>query len=396
MIDDSARPGAEHGPEPRSREQVIGDGVTWLSRWTVRWIVIFVGALVLGFAVSRLWSILLPVALAMILTSLLEPVARVLERRLRFPAILSAVTALIGTIAVLVLLVLALAPSVSSQVSDIVSNANFGLSRVEGWVSDTPLDVSQDQIRSLVSAIQDRLSSSGSAIASGVLVGLGAVTSFAITLLLTLVLTFFFLKDGRRFLPWTAQVVGPRVGGHLTELGTRAWGTLGSFIRTQALVGFLDGLLIGTGLVIVGVPLAVPLGILTFFGGFVPIIGAVTVGALAVLVTLVTNGLTAAVIVFVLILAVQQIEGNVFQPILQGKSMNLHAGVILLAVTLGSSLFGIIGAFLSVPVVSVAAVTIRYLDEQVHTLTDEPEVEGPEPPPEDPEQPEPDADADSP
>ena len=386
----SARDSA-YGPEVVARHQVIGAGVTWLSRWTLRWLIVFAGALVVGFVISRLWSVLLPVALAMVLTPVLEPVARFLERRLRFPAVLSAATALIGTIAVLVLLVLVLTPSVSDQVGDIASNASSGLSRVQDWIADSGLNISQDQVDAAISAIQDRLSSSSSAIASGVLVGVGAVSSFLINLVLTLVLTFFFLKDGRRFLPWVAQIGGPRVGGHLSEVGARAWGTLGSFIRTQALVGFLDGVLIGAGLLIVGVPLAVPLAILTFFGGFVPIIGAVTVGALAVLVTLVTNGLTAALIIFAVILAVQQIEGNVFQPLLQGKSMHLHPAVILLAVTLGSSLFGIIGAFLAVPVVSVAAVTLRYLDEQVHRLTDVPAVEGPEPPPDDPEAPEADA-----
>ena len=386
MTDETAQPDDPRS-QIRARQEVIGEGVRWLSSWTLRWLIVFAGALVVGFVISRLWSVLLPVALAMVLTPVLEPVARLLERRLRFPAVLSAVTALVGTIAVLVLLVLVLTPSVTDQVGDIASNASFGLSRVQDWIADSGLNISQDQVDAAISAIQDRLSSSSSAIASGVLVGVGAVSSFLINLVLTLVLTFFFLKDGRRFLPWVAQISGPQVGGHLSEVGARAWGTLGSFIRTQALVGFLDGVLIGAGLLVVGVPLAVPLAILTFFGGFVPIIGAVTVGALAVLVTLVTNGLTAALIIFAVILAVQQIEGNVFQPLLQGKSMHLHPAVILLAVTLGSSLFGIIGAFLAVPVVSVAAVTLRYLDEQVHRQTDVPAVEGPELLPDDTEQP---------
>lgn len=392
MTDDSARSGTGHGHGhghgPRSREQLIGEGVTWLSRWTLRWLVVFFGALVVGFAISRVWSILLPVALAMILTTVLEPVARLLERRLRFPVVLAAATALVGLLVILVLLVLLLTPSVTDQVADIASNASFGLSQVEDWFGASRFNISQDQVQTVISAIQDRISSSASAIASGVLIGVGAVTNVVINLLLTLVLTFFFLKDGRRFLPWVARLTGPRVGTHLSEVGTRAWRTLGSFIRTQALVGAIDGLLIGAGLVVLGVPLAVPLAILTFFGGFVPIIGAVTVGALAVLVTLVTNGFTAAVIILVVILAVQQIEGNILQPFLQGKSMQLHAAVILLSVTLGSSLFGIIGAFLAVPVVSVAAVTMRYLDEQVKVRTDVPVVEGPEPAPEDPEQPE--------
>jgi len=127
--------------------------------------------------------------------------------------------------------------------------------------------------------------------------------------------------------------------------------------------------LIGGGLLVTGVPLAAALAVLTFFGGFIPIIGAVTVGALAVLVALVSNGLTTALIVLGIVLAVQQIEGNVLQPWLQGQSMQLHAGIILLAVAAGGTLFGIIGAFLAVPVAASLVVTIRYVSEQIDLRT---------------------------
>src|SRR5690606_15487751 len=118
---------------------------------------------------------------------------------------------------------------------------------------------------------------------------------------------------------------------------------------------------IGIGLVIIGVPLALPLAVLIFFGAFIPIIGALVTGAVAALVALVTQGLTAAIIVVILIVVVQQIEGNILQPILVGRSLDLHAGVVILAVTGGGSLFGIIGAFLAVPVVATATTLIRYL-----------------------------------
>lgn len=143
------------------------------------------------------------------------------------------------------------------------------------------------------------------------------------------------------------------------------WDTLGGFIRTQALVSLIDAVFIGAGLLILGVPLAPVLAILTFIGGFIPIVGAFVAGALAVLVALVANGLTTAIIVLIIILAVQQIEGNVLQPVLQSKSMKLHAVIVLLAVAAGSSLYGIVGAFLAVPVAAVAAVVIRYIGEQI-------------------------------
>jgi predicted PurR-regulated permease PerM len=200
------------------------------------------------------------------------------------------------------------------------------------------------------------------------------------------VLAFLFVKDGDRFLPWLHRVAGPRAGGHLGVVLSRVWGTLGGFIRAQVLVSLIDAVLIGIGLLIVGVPLALPLAVLTFLGGFVPVVGAVVAGALAVLVALVSNGFTAAMIVLGIVLLVQQLEGNVLQPILQGRSLQLHAAVVLLAVTAGSSLYGIAGAFLAVPVTAAAATVLRYLFEQADRASPDavPDPEAPEPRPDAP------------
>jgi putative heme transporter len=143
------------------------------------------------------------------------------------------------------------------------------------------------------------------------------------------------------------------------------WDVLGGFIRTQAVVSFIDAFFIGLGLVILGVPLWGVLTALTFLGGFIPMVGAFVAGALAVLVALVGNGFTTALIVLAIIIAVQQLEGNVLQPVLQSRTMKLHAVVVLLAVTGGGTLYGITGAFLAVPVVAVVAVVIRYISEQI-------------------------------
>ena len=129
--------------------------------------------------------------------------------------------------------------------------------------------------------------------------------------------------------------IGERAGKPLTDVLLRIWKVLGSFIRTQALVSPVDATFIGAGLLILGVPLAFPLIVLTFFGGFIPIVGAFVAGAIAVLVALVTKGLTTALIVLIIIIVVQQLEGNVLQPVLQSRSMNLHAAVVLLAVSAG-------------------------------------------------------------
>jgi predicted PurR-regulated permease PerM len=356
--------------QPATRERAIGDGITWVARWSLRWALVAVGAALLGLLVRETWSIMLPVVLALIVATVLAPPTRWLRTVLHLPAVLASAVTLVVALALLVLIAGLILPSVADQVTETATSAGDGLSRIEDWVLDSSLPVTRDQIQDAVDSGQQRLTSSAGSIASGLLVGLSALSSGLVTLLLTLVLVFFFLKDGDRFLPWVQRLAGPRVGGHLAEVGRRSWETLGGFIRTQGLVGLIDAVLIGLALVVLGVPLALALTVLTFFAAFVPVVGAVTVGAVAVLVTLVSNGLTAAIIMLVVILLVQQLEGNVLLPVLQGKSLQLHAAVVLLSVALGSTLFGIVGAFLAVPAVAVAAVVLRYLDEVVRARTE--------------------------
>lgn len=352
-------------PTPGNRESVIGAGITWTARWSLRWIIIALGLVLAGLLVQQLWSILLPIVLALVLTTVLQPPAYWLERRLGAPAAVAAGVSVVGALLLVTLVVLFIAPTVGSQVVDIADSASDGLTQVQEAIQDSSLAVTQNQVDSVVSAAQDRLTSSSATIASGVIVGVGAVTNALINVLITVVLCFFFLKDGRRFLPWVSRLSGAKVGHHLGEVGSRSWDTLGGFVRTQALVGLIDAVLIGAGLLVVGVPLALPLAALTFVAAFAPIVGAVTIGLLAVLVALVANGWVAALIVLGVVLVVQQLEGNVFLPWLQGRSLGLHAGVVLLSIVLGSTLFGVVGAFLAVPSVAIAAVLLRYLDEAV-------------------------------
>jgi putative heme transporter len=354
---------AQADPAARpSRPVRIGQGITWTARWSGRWLLIAALAVVLGLAASQLWVILLPIILALLLASVLAPGARLLEHRLRFPAALAAATMLLGGLGALVGIGFAIAPSVSGQSAEIVEQARAGLQRVQDWIQAQEF-VSRDQVDAGLQAVQDRLGDSGSAIASGVLTGVGSATSATVTTVITLILTFLFLKDGRRFRPFVARMAGGEAGEHLSEVLGRSWATLGGYIRTQAIVSAVDAVLIGIALLLVGVPLAIPLAILTFIGGFIPIVGAFVVGGLAVLVALVTQGPTSALIILAVIIGVQQLEGNVLSPWLQSRSMQLQPAVVLLAVTLGSTLFGITGAFLAVPVAAVAAVVLRYLDE---------------------------------
>lgn len=319
---------------------------------------------VLAWVVGKTWVIVLPVVLAVIVSTVLWPPVRWLRNK-GLPPAAAALSILFVAVGVIGGVIAAVAPAIIDQATELAEQATAGVVQVRDWLDGPPLNVSDKQLNSAVTAINDTLNSSSAQIASGLFTGVGAATSALVTLFTVIVVTFFLLKDGPGFVPWLRRAVGMPGAPHVAEVLQRVWSTLGGFIRTQALVSFVDAVLIGIGLVILGVPLAYALAIITFIGGFVPIVGAFVAGGLAVLIALVANGPVNALIVLGIILAVQQLEGNVLQPWLQSKSMKLHAVIVLLAVTLGAATFGVIGAFLAVPAAAAAAVIIRYYSEQV-------------------------------
>lgn len=385
-IGSSPEPGAERA-EPgtgapsrteggRTRGAAIGNGLTWLATWSLRIALIAVGLVVLGYVIGMFWSVVWPVILAVLLTTVLGPPATAMVRR-GVPPALASVIMLLLAVGVITGIFVAIAPSVVGQSQEIAAGVVAGLSQIQGWLAGPPFNLGDGQLGDLLDTATRQLQQSATTIAGGVLTGVTAFASGLVNVVLALVLAFFFVKDGPRFLPWLTSVVGPSVGRHLGEVLGRMWAVLGGFIRVQALVSLIDAVLIGIGLVVLGVPLALPLAVLTFLGGFIPIIGALVAGALAVLIALVTQGLTTALIVLAIIVAVQQLEGNVLQPMLQGQSLKLHGAVVLLGVTAGGSLGGIGGAFLAVPVAAVVAVLLRYLGEQIDRQ--DPRVTGPVP-----------------
>ncbi len=354
----------------RDRAAVIDDAFAGVQRWGIRIVVIAAAVFVLGWIVGQLWVVVFPVALALIVTTVLEPPASWLRGR-RVPAGLAAAAVVLGFLALVVGTIAVLTPQVAGQASGIADSAVGGLQKVRDWLTGGPLSLSEGQITTAIEAVQEKLQNSAAAISSGLFSTIGAATSAVINLVLVLMLTFFFVKDGHRFLPWLTTLGGRRAGEHTAEVMGRAWDTLGGFIRTQTLVALIDAVIIGVGLAILGVPLAVPLAVVTFFGGYIPIIGAFISGALAVLVTLVTNSPRDALIALIIVVFVQQLEGNVLSPYLQGKNLNLHAGVVLLSVTAGGTLFGITGAFLAVPVAATAAEVLRYINERIDASVSE-------------------------
>lgn len=346
------------------RSTVIASGVKAAATWSVRLIVIGVAVALALWLLGRFWVGVRPLLLAVIVSTVMWPPAQWLRKH-RWPPALAAVAVLLLALALVGGLLFVAARPIVAQSADLANSAAAGLQQLQAWVTGPPLNLSSERLNSLLDAAVNRLRSSAVQIASGVVGGVSALSNGVVTAVLVAILAFFFVKDGPAFLPWLRRWSGQRTGTHLTEVLARCYATLGSFIRVQVLVSLIDAVFIGLGLVLLDVPLALALAVLTFIAGFVPIVGAVTAGALAVLVALVTNGLTTALLVLGVVLLVQQLESNVLQPLLQGRSLELHAAVVLLAVTAGGTLYGIIGAFLAVPLVAVATTALRYLSEQI-------------------------------
>ncbi|WP_238635876.1 AI-2E family transporter [Corynebacterium propinquum] len=339
------------------------DGKT-MAAWAWR-MIISIAALALALVIVYFaWRAILPAILAVLVTSLLAPVAKLLKAA-KSPPALAALTTLLGSIGAVVGVFAAMGPTIRSQGSALVNEAENGARELLSMTDRLPFEVDVSKVSEFSDSIVKFLRNQSGTIASGLVSGVSVASTLVITIVIMFVLTFFFLKDGSKFLPWLRQYTGHDIGWHATELLTRVWNTLAGFLRTQAVVSFVDAIFIGLGLWILNVPLAFVLATITFFAGFIPIIGAITAGTLAVIIALVSNGLTNALLVLGLIILVQQLESNILQPVLQSRSMGLHAAIVLLSITLGSALAGIIGAFLAVPIAATVAVIMRYHSEMV-------------------------------
>ena len=372
---DTTRTGADHAapvhsrheqvPEAsRRREQAVGNAFARAATLSLRFLLVCAALVVLWYIAGQLWVVLLPILLGLLLATVLWPPARFLRGKGAPPALAAAVVVVVSLLLLFGLLG-GLAPQVTSQSEELADQVTAGLGEVQGYVSGPPFNLGEDQVGQTVDNAIDSLQENAQNIATRVLSGAAVAGSLLVTALLALVLCFFYLKDGPKFLPWLSGLVGPRAAPHVSAVAQRSWVTLSGFIKAQAAVGLVDAVLIGIGLAVLGVPLALPLAVLVFFGAFIPIIGAVFTGILAALVALVTQGPTTALIVIGLVLVVQQLEGNVLQPILVGRTMDLHPALVIIAVTAGGTLAGITGAFLAVPVVAVGAVSIRYARQQL-------------------------------
>jgi predicted PurR-regulated permease PerM len=328
-------------------------GLVVAAAWTWRVLLLAFAVLAVGWVVGKLLLVVLPVVIALLLATLLVPYARRLSERGLHPRAAALVAVVTGLALIAIVLTLVVPPFVS-ELGELGSQVEKG-SRKAGELL-RPLGVSRAEVDRAIDSLKDK---GGKQLEGGAVSGALAALNLLAAVLLTLVLTFFFVKDGRTLWGWIAGLCG-RHRPAAEELGERVWRVLAGYVHGIALVALIDALLIGLALVILGVPLAMPLTVLTFLAAFFPVVGAVTIGLAAVLVALVAKGAIAAAIMAVWILVVQQLDGNVMQPVLVGRRLELHPVVVLLALTAGGVIAGLVGAFLAVPLAAVAGAVISF------------------------------------
>lgn len=347
------------------RSVIVNSWLKNMAQFSLRMLIIVVLLGAAFYLVGKFWAGVLPVVLALIVCTVLSPITNFMRRH-KVPSGLAAMMSLLVFFGVLVFFVAIILPDILRNSRVLVIQAGQGVQGLQLWLQNQeslPFDVDAEQVDSIVQDIATWMQNKAGAIAGGIFSGISTATSMSITLVVVVVLTFFFLKDGPKFLPWVRSATGGRAGLHATELLTRTWDTLGGYVRAQALVSLIDAVCIGFGIYLVGVPMAFTLAVITFMAGFIPLVGAIVAGALAVLIALVSLGFTKALIVLAIVIGVQQLEGNILSPLLQSRAMNLHPVIVLVSVTVGGGLFGLVGAFLAVPVAATVAVVFRYAQD---------------------------------
>lgn len=324
----------------------------WLIRWgDIAWRLIAVGVVVyFGFrALTTISVVVLAFLVAMFLAAMLWRPANWLRDR-GLPSALASLLALSAAVAVIVGLIVLIVPQVADNMETLGNDVGQLVATVRDWLVNGPLGLTEAQIDEYWETFLDWLQTIGG---NSLLGGATAVLEAVTGTLLAIVVTFFLLKDGRRLVDGLERRLSSEAADKV-EAGFRVGrSTLAHFLGAVAVVGLFDAFFIAVALWFVGAPLIFPLAVIVFFGAFIPLLGAFISGLLAVAVAFVNGGLTDGLIILAAVVGVQQIEGNVLEPIVFGQTLRLHPLVVLIGVTAGGLAFGLFGAFLAVPLIAV-------------------------------------------
>ncbi|MGQ7294830.1 AI-2E family transporter [Quadrisphaera sp. KR29] len=348
---------------PRA-ERTAADAVPFPVRVAAAWAwrLALVAAVLygLGRVLAYFSELTVSLFVALLFVALLVPTVDFLDRH-GWPRVLATLVSMLLGIALIVGLFTLVVTQIVYGFDDLADQASQGISTLQTWLSDGPLGLSNGQVNDYITQARQALQDNSDSIVSGAVAVGGTAATLLTGSFLVLFFTIFLTWDGRRVWSWLVRLLPGPAERPFDEAMHRGWVTLTSYVRATIVVAAVDAIGIGLGAFFLGIPLAVPLAVLVFLGAFVPIVGAVVTGAVAVLVGLVAQGPAVALGMLAVVLAVQQLESHVLQPILLGKAVAVHPLAVFVAITAGATLAGIPGVLFAVPVIAVTNTVVTYL-----------------------------------
>jgi len=330
------------------------------AAWSWRLLAILAFAVALIWVIARLQVIVVPVALALMVTALMIPAVDFLDRR-GAPRGGAVALVLLSGIAIVGGLLSFVVSQFVTGLPGLVEQVTKSIESTRAWLIEGPAHLSKDQITNAGNSAIEALRNNQAKLTSGALSTAATVTEIITGALLVLFTLIFFLHGGRNIWQFVTRIFPENVQERVRDAGRAGFQSLIGYVRATFLVALVDAVGIGTGLAIMGIPLALPLASLVFLGAFIPLVGAVVAGFLAVVVALLAKGFIYALITLGLIIAIQQLEGHVLQPLVMGRAVSIHPLAVVLAIAAGAVLAGIVGALLAVPTVAFLNSAIRVL-----------------------------------
>jgi predicted PurR-regulated permease PerM len=342
---------------PKAAQPTVPHGIREASEWSWRLLLIVLAVVVLALGARAVSEIVIPLAVALLLTALLRPISRRLGRAMPLAAA-TGVTVL-GAIVVVGGLLTVVGTQFMNGLSDLTAQLGDGITQIRDWIRET-LGITDTQFNGYFDSIKDSVTNSGSLGNTAASIGLTA-THFIAGVFIALFALFFFLYDGPRIWAWVVGLFPRAARAKVSSSGAIAWDQLSAFVRATIIVAFVDAVGIAIGAAILKVPFALAIGVLVFILSFIPIVGALLSGAVAVVLALVAHGPGVALIMLAVVIGVQQLESHVLQPFLLGRAVSVHPLAVILAIALGSITAGIVGALVAVPFAAITNAVGKHL-----------------------------------
>jgi len=363
LAEDVAVPAGEQPSTNSHHDADAPKGLRIAAAWSWRLLVIGVVGWALLRVIGTVRIVIVPLLVALLLSALLAPAVGWMLRA-RFPRTLATAVVLIGGLAGVVGTLTLVVNEFIRGLPQLSENATAGILQIQEWLRNGPLNLSDGQLDRYIDAGQTWIDENTQALTSGAVSTAATVFEALTGTLLVLFATFFFLRDGQKIWRFLVNLLPVAARWRVDDAGRASWATLVAYVRATVLVAFIDAMGIGILLVLFDIPFAFPLAALVFLGAFIPIVGATLSGTVAVLVALVDSGWMASLIILGVVVGVQQVEGNVLQPLIMGRAVALHPLAVVLAITAGVVLSGIVGALVAVPLIAVVNTAVRRLAQR--------------------------------